>query len=487
MSKPDAERTLTIYRTFVKQTENVVKYLSVARNYEHVTRLEIPTLKHAPTVLTNQLEEYVKDTDFEVMRRQYLAQQLVKKGGKATNGSNKLFEATATSTTKPEPFPEPKQAAKPATKGPAPDLIDFFESIEQNQTQMNTNPFQQPQFTQQNVPPQPTGFNPQAAFGAQQTGMLGQQAGFAPQATGMPNQQMPFGVQATGMPNQQMPFGLQTTGMPAQQQNFSPVQTQPTGNPFAQAQNPPNIQNLQPNFTGAGFGGYTPQPQNQNRFTPGLSSIPQNSASSFQPSTQPSFATGSDSSASTNPFRQSMLPPDATGTTVSSFGSAASTAPTTLSPQSTNPFAKPQMPTTYQNTSTPPTTSNSPFSAPPSNQFSNLSLNAQQQPLLPAATGTNPFAPRPQTSGSPTPFSPTSGGGGGAGGGITTHVTGSTNPFRQSHFVNQNTGAGWQSGPQGTIGGMHPEQIQTTGVFPRPGGGGVQQQPQPTGWPPQQQ
>ena len=32
-----------------------------------------------------------------------------------------------------------------------------------------------------------------------------------------------------------------------------------------------------------------------------------------------------------------------------------------------------------------------------------------------------------------------------------THATGSTNPFRQSAFVNQNTGVGWQnSGQQGT-------------------------------------
>jgi hypothetical protein len=472
MSKPDAERTLHIYRTFVKQTANVVKYLSVARNYEHVTRLEIPTLKHAPTVLTNQLEEYVKDPDFEVMRRQYLAQQSVKKGGKTTNGSNKLLDHKATTTTKTEPFPEPKTAAKPATKGPAPDLIDFFESIEQNQTQMSTKPFQQPQSTYQNVPTQPTGFNPQTAFGPQQTGMPGQQATFAPQTTGMPNQQMPFGPQATGIPNQQTPFAIQTAGLAGQQQTFSPVQSQPTGNPFAQTQNPPASQNLQPNFTGAGFGGYTPQPQN--RFTPGLSSIPQHSVSSFQPSSQPSLGSGSDSPASTNPFRQSMLP-SATGTTVSSFNSV-STAPTTLSPQSTNPFAKSSMPT--QNTPTPPH-SNSPFSVP-TNQFSNLTLNAPQSsalPLGPATTGTNPFA-RPQASGSPvsgTPFSPT-------GAGITTQITGSTNPFRQSQFVNQNTGMGWQSGPQGTIGGMHPDQIQTTSVFPRPGGAGAQQS-QPTGWP----
>ena len=420
MSKPDAQRTLNIYRTFVKQTDNVVKYLSVARNYEHVTRLEIPTLKHAPTVLTNQLEDYVKDSDFEVMRQQYMAQQGVKKssGSKPTNGASKLFEEqkAAVARGNSNAFPEPKTEAKPAVKAPAPDMIDFFESIEQNQTTMNTNPFQQQNFGQQNVPPQATGFNQQAGFGApQQMGMPGQQSAFMPQATGMPQQQTPFGVQPSGMPQHQAPFGIQTTGMPGQQQTFSPVQSQPTGNPFAPQQNLQNSntsqQPLQPNFTGAGFGGYTPAQPQQNRFTPGLSSIPQNSASTFQPQPQ-STLSPTDQPASTNPFRQSMLPPTNTG---SPFGGAMQQ--TVSPPQNTNPFAKPQ------NTATPPNNLNpSPFGQPPA-----------AQPLMPAATGTNPFA-RPTNTGSP------------AGGlsvpgqqGVSTHVTGSTNPFRQSQFVNQST------------------------------------------------
>jgi hypothetical protein len=428
MSKPDAQRTLNIYRTFVKQTDNVVKYLSVARNYEHVTRLEIPTLKHAPTVLTNQLEDYVKDTDFEVMRQQYMAQQGIKKSGggsKPTNGTNKLFEEqkAAVSGNKNEPFPEPKTAAIPAVKGPAPDMIDFFESIEQNQTQMNTNPFQQPNFgQQQNVPQQATGYGQQGAFGGQQNvppqatgfnqqGVFGgqQQNAFMQQNTGMPQQQAPFGQQP---PNQQSPFGIQTAGVPAQQQpTFSPIAPQQTGNPFAPQQPAAAQQPLQPNFTGAGFGGYTPAAQQapqQNRFTPGLSSIPQNSASTFQP--QPGgglLSPGSDSQQSTNPFRQSMLP-TATGGP-SPFGPSPPA-------QNTNPFARPQ------NASTPPNNlnSNSPFGQP------------QPQPLVPTATGTNPFA-RPTTSGSPaggTPFSSQ---------GVSTNVTGSTNPFRQSQFVNQST------------------------------------------------
>lgn len=468
MSKTDAERTLRVYRTFVRQTDLAVKYFSVARNYEHVTRLEIPKIRHAPTSLAGQLEEYVKDNDFDVMRRQYIAQQQAKKGGKSTNGSSSKAFDEKPGAKKAEPFPEPKGASAVSTqqKGPAPDLIDFFASIEQNQTQMNTNPFQQPQFTHQQAPVQ-TGFQqPPAGFNQSQLAGFPQQQAFPPQNTGMPAQQQPFTpVNGQGTnpfqqmqqpPQIQQPQLDQQQQMQMQQQQFQQQQMQ---------QQAPQPQQLQPNFTGAGFGGYTPQPQaqpqQQNRFTPGLSSIPQSTVAPFQQQAQQPFAAGStDSSNTTNPFRQSMLP-GATGASISSFGSSA----TPLSQQSTNPFAKPS-----------PSSNNSPFSAP-SSQFSNLSLNTQQQPqpLMPAATGTNPFARLTSSPASSlSPFSAQSAG-------VSTNVTGSTNPFRQSQFVNQQTGQGWQSGPQGTIGGMHPEQLQTTPVFPRPGQP-QQQQPQNTGW-----
>ena len=58
------------------------------------------------------------------------------------------------------------------------------------------------------------------------------------------------------------------------------------------------------------------------------------------------------------------------------------------------------------------------------------------------------------------------------------HATGSTNPFRQSAFVNQATGQGWQANPanQGTLGGMSVQNVETVGVFPRPGQPQGQQQ-----------
>ncbi|RCI12017.1 hypothetical protein L249_0670 [Ophiocordyceps polyrhachis-furcata BCC 54312] len=245
MSKPDAERAMDIYRTFTKQTDAVVQYLSVARLHEHHTRVEVPKLKHAPVNLGRQLEEYLKDADFEIHRRQYIAEQEAKKKG---------TRVATTKTVKAADFPDPPSsfaiARKPqANKGPDPDLIDFFGSIEQNQTPMQTDP-QQQLF---NAAP----FQPQ-----QQTGMPFVSNGFAPQPTGF-----------------------------AANDGFM---QQPA---LAQA-----------NYTGVGFGGLTtPQPQG---FQPGaLGSIPQDSVANFTNQSPAGMQTGM----GTNPFRQSMLMAQQTG------------------------------------------------------------------------------------------------------------------------------------------------------------------------------
>ncbi len=105
MAKSDAERALEIYRTFTRQTDFVVQYLSVARQYEHHTRVEVPKLKHAPVNLGRQLEEYLKDTDFEIHRRQYLAELAVKKSKGGSTAATKLFqtETSAKSATSKVP------------------------------------------------------------------------------------------------------------------------------------------------------------------------------------------------------------------------------------------------------------------------------------------------------------------------------------------------------------------------------------------------
>lgn len=430
MSRPDAERALQIYKTFSRQTDQVVQFLSVARQYELSTRLEIPKLKHAPTSLTNSLEEYLNDPDFEVNRRQYLAQQQAKKsGGKSSTGNTST--APKTSSAFPAGKSDSSFPAMPA-KGPAPDLMDFFESIEHNQQPMAQQPngpvyngFQQAPQQQQQQPYQATGFPAQQnAFPTQQTGYFPQQQP-AQQSTNPFGQPPSFGQQNASQFQQQQ-----------QQQQQPQVQPQP----------------LQPDFTGAGFGGYTPQPPSYS-FQSSLSSIPQESVPSFQ---QPS-QNDSNQQQSLNPFRQSMMPNQQTG----SSGIASP-----LNRQSTNPFAK--------NVGAQPTGqsfgSNSPFTSPPPQPGNQPSFFGQQSPpiqsppmLQPQRTGTNPFAKNPA------PAMPSNSTGQTAATPLRPNPTGSTNPFRQSAFVNQETGQAWQQSNQGTFGGFGVDNVQTTPIFPRPG------------------
>jgi phosphatidylinositol-binding clathrin assembly protein len=239
-----------------------------------------------------------------------------------------------------------------------------------------------------------------------------------------------------------------------------PQQTQIQPQPQLQPQ-------IQTQFTGAGFGGYTPQP-----FSPqnnSLSSIPQNGVSNFptQPTQQmPTIAEPTQlQQASTNPFRQSMLPPAVSGPAEPKMLNNPTSVSSPLGRSPTNPFAKQN--TGFQQQSPSPMGVSSPSFAPmPSIQEPQSGApfapqpQQQQQPLQPAPTGTNPFARNHSPlQGTPSPQS-----------GLTVHATGSTNPFRQSAFVNQQTGQGWQTaGNQGLLGGMSLDQVPTTSVFPRPG------------------
>ncbi|KAB2107621.1 hypothetical protein AG0111_0g3925 [Alternaria gaisen] len=404
LSKPDATRALAVYRTFVKQTEAVVQYLSLARAHEHSTRLEIPKIKHAPTSLAASLEEYLNDKDFEINRRQYIAEKEAKKnGGKLTNGASKPIDskpvAASSNTTSSQP---PAAPAKPSSSAP---LIDLFASLEDNQQTMATQPMMQ-QY------PQQTGF------------------------------QVPQQTANMGFPQQQQPF---------------PMQNGQSTNPFQMQQQPqaPQMQapQIQQQFTGAGFGGYSPQPFGVQNTMP---SIPQGGMPDYSQQQQMPIPTIAEplqpQQTSTNPFRQSMLP---------SAEPKMLTSPTStgsLNRSSTNPFAK-------HNTGFSPQ-SQSPVNSPPysmspiqESPFTSMQQQQPMQPLQPTPTGTNPFARQP----SPQSAAPSQGG-------LTVHATGSTNPFRQSAFVNQQTGQGWQNaGSQGTMGGMSLDQVPTTSVFPRPG------------------
>ncbi|KAF2007176.1 ANTH-domain-containing protein [Amniculicola lignicola CBS 123094] len=453
LSKPDATRALGIYRTFVKQTEAVVQYLSVARLHEHSTRLEIPKIKHAPTSLAASLEEYLNDKDFEINRRQYIAEKEAKKhGGKPANGASKLLEskpASSTTTTTSQP-----STALPKVAPSAP-LIDLFESIADNQQTMAQPQAQQ--FPLQNNYQQPAFQMPQqtAAFGFAQQ----QQQAFSPQT-----------AQGTNPFNHTQQQQQQQMQMQQQQLQQQQLQQQQLQQQQQQQMQQPQQQQIPTQFTGAGFGGYTPQP-----FSPqnsSLSSIPQNGAPNFSSQPQQQIPTIAEplqpQQTSTNPFRASMLPPALPGPAEPKLISNPSGGTTSsLGRSPTNPFAKHH--TSFgQQTQSPAGLSSSPFaplssiSEPSTSPFASQQM-AQPQPLIAAPTGTNPFARNvspPQATPSPQ-------------GGLTVHATGSTNPFRQSAFVNQQTGQGWQNTGQGTIAGLDLGQVPTTSVFPRPG-----QQPQ---------
>ena len=447
MSKHDAERAMDIYRLFTKQTDYVVQYLSVARQWEHHTRVEVPKLKHAPVNLGRQLEEYLKDSDFEIHRRQYLAELDAKKKGGAgkstteSSAASKAFPSTNGSSS--------ASASKPAPplKGPEPDLIDFFESIEQNQTpmaiQVNS---QQAQVQSQLQPGQQVGQmntgNPWPSNGPfpQAGPQFAQGNGFAPQQTGF---------QGNGpFPQQQQ----QNLGAYSQQQQQVPNQ-------------------MQPNFTGAGFGGFTPQ----QGFSNALPAIPQNSAAPYQTgSLSPPMQTGLQPQ-TTNPFRASMMMANPTGAnnTLQPPTSPQSQQSTGLSRSSTNPFARssPQAAQPFPNPQASLASSPYPQQPPPQtatstgpSPFPSQQYSPQPATLQPAQTGTNPFAKnftgsqnqqqqqqqqRPQTSA-----------------GLMAQPTGSTNPFRQGAFVNHQTGMGWQHNQQAMGGGL--DQLETMPVFPRP-------------------
>jgi hypothetical protein len=445
MSRTDAERAIKIYKTFCKQTDQVVQFLGVARQFEHATRLEIPKIKHAPTSLAASLQEYLDDKEFDVNRRQYLAEQDAKKSGKPFS---KPAAQPKTQPAASKPAQSTPAIAAPPTqaKGPAPDLIDFFDSIEQKQQPMAPS-------VQQYQQPQPSGYvtTQQSSFGAPQ---LGFPTGFQQPMQGL-QQQPTSGFMGGDMSTN--PFGqpqAPTNGFMGNDQS-----TNPFGQPQPVQAQPPQLQPVQTNHTGAGFGGYGPQPTQQAFVTGGA--FPQDIQQAFGGSSiQPPQQQQQQQPQQTNPFRQSAMP---TGPTMDAFGGQSSVNNTGgLQRQNTNPFAKhtqapPQL-SSFQQQSIPEDGIPQQFSQP-TPAFPQQQQQTGLQPLRAQVTGTNPFA-RAQPAAQQTPAA------------LQPQATG-TNPFRQSMFVNQQTGQGWQNAPQATMGGL--EQMDTISVFPRPG---QQQQPQ---------
>nr|POF15461.1 enth domain-containing protein c19f8.03c [Quercus suber] len=403
MSRPDAERAIKIYKNFCKQTDAVVGYLSIARQYEHATKLSIPKIRHAPTGLAKSLQEYLDDVDFDTNRRQYLAEQEAHKSGRPMPNSQVAAGPSAAQEKAALAAAEVSAASSDRpTKGPAPDLMDFFDSIEQNQQPMA-----------QSVPPP---YLQQAqTFGMQQQQPLGyppqqpQQTAFSPQQTGfVPQQQQTFAPQSIGSNGFQSAVNANNPfGQPHQQIQQPPQQVQP--------------QPLQTQFTGAGFGGYGPQPpQQQQSFATGA-------ASAFSAFGQQEQVPQLPQHQSTNPFaRSTQLPGNAFAQEQHyqqqhqqspALQTSGSPLPPTLQAQPTgmNPFAKTPTPTAQpqqlNSLQVQPTGSTNPFRQ---SQFVNQQTGQGWQSAPQATMGgfesldTVPVFPRPGGG--------LSGGGGGGGG-----------------------------------------------------------------------
>ncbi|KAF3938876.1 hypothetical protein ABW19_dt0208870 [Dactylella cylindrospora] len=466
MSRYDAERALEIYKVFTRQTEDTVEFLQNARRLETATRLQIPNVKHAPTSLTKSLEEYLLDPDFDINRRQYLAAQEAKRTGKKVtaepSASVSKQPAAATPAANPASSASAPIIAQQAAAPKQENLIDFFASIENEQTPMfgqTPTSAAQPQFSQPATIVVPQIQPPQIITAGPFTGIQ-QQPGFIIQQPQNPQQPLA------------QPFLVQ---------NAAPFQMQ---------------QPLQTDFTGAGFGGYTPAPQST------ISSIPQPIIQtapaipqSFTPPIQTPQSTSSllpAATGSTNPFRQSMMP---TGSTISSPITSLGTGSTTAS-RGTNPFARnstvpatlPQSTTSFASTATE-------FSQAPqaplqfAPQQPQVQPQVQQQPTLlrSATTGsTNPFArPKPADTGlqalseiseapsaSFLPPQPNNMNATVAPSGLNIPQTTGTNPFRQSRIAAD-------TAPQMPMGGL--EHLETIPVFPRSDQQNPQQQQQ-QGW-----
>lgn len=435
MSKYDAKRALGIYKTFARQANQVVEYLGIAKTYANSTRLEIPKLKHAPTGLASSLEEYLNDPDFEINRRQYLAQQEANKGKKNTTNvkgesstsaskstASKKLETSQSSQSPPGPPPPAKTEARIV---PTADLIDLFDSIEQNQQPTATQPQQQNQnfqFGSQFFPSPPNQQPQQLGFPSPPQGYPIQNGQPQPQSiNALPSQPQGFPAQ-NGQPQQQSsnPFPSSPQGFPTLN-GQSQQSTNPFGNMDSNPFGPPQQQQpLQQNYTGSGFGGYTQKPFNQQpgmsagtqqqntallNFTPSTFAQPPQQQQQQQPQQQFPFSTGPQPQ-STNPFRQSVMPQNTGPTSPSSFPipPLPTSQPTYQSTnQSTNPFAR--------NVTSQPTGNSSIGQAPNSNNL-NSAFNQPQTSSLPfsvqAPTTTSSFPQPPATSINPIfPTAPT--------------------------------------------------------------------------------
>ncbi|KAH8110980.1 ANTH-domain-containing protein [Phellopilus nigrolimitatus] len=360
MSHVDAQAALSIYRSFCKQTEKVVEYLGIARKLQNLLNVPIPDLKHAPVSLVAALEEYLNDPNFEQNRIEYkttkaLADKNAKEGiKKPTKSIDRESSSSNTRATSPKPGPSSSVATHPAKESNQA-LVDFFSSIEEEQTVMfatqSNNQLQQ----QQQAPHNPFVQRQSMAM----TGAFPQQQPFGqfqvPQSTGFIQPQQTAFPGAPFQQPQPNTFGQQQH--PSFSSFLQPQVAQPTGflQPQSTGANPFRQSMLMPQTTGMpafGIGG-SPGANSGTFQAPGPSfSIPppSNQAQGFQGSSfapVPISNTASSPPSATNGTINQSLPQRPASTPLTSIGDSFGQAMKPVVSHQTgsrNPFGVPQEP-----------------------------------------------------------------------------------------------------------------------------------------------
>ncbi|GMM32011.1 Yap1801 protein [Martiniozyma asiatica (nom. inval.)] len=175
LSKPDAQRAFDIYVNFTNLTKQVVAFLRVAKHLEKITKAKVPVIRHAQTSLTDSLKAYLDDPDFDITRRQYLAErEFVNVRNKSASPSKKQLQPPQQQQFKnvsPEK-PLPKEPSQPVDN--LLNLQDQFQQQHAAQVQVQVQGQGQGQLSQPQLsipavpivqmdtglPFQQTGFNP---------------------------------------------------------------------------------------------------------------------------------------------------------------------------------------------------------------------------------------------------------------------------------------------------------------------------------------
>ncbi|KAF9952385.1 hypothetical protein BGZ70_000616 [Mortierella alpina] len=302
MTKDQARLGLQIYKVFAEQTTKSMEYFSIAKRMESVIHITIPQLKHAPLSLVRTLEDYLSSPDFE--DGQLAASKSKDLSSSKSTTKPPTAKATApakstnngTSKVDDDPWTPKKTTEEAKRLSTKKDMIDFFSSIDNEETTIQQNPnnfqaqmlsggdeFQQFQLQLQ----QQQMMQMQQMQQMQQQNMMLQN-----QFTGMPGsppfQQDMLAAQATGMNTNPFALGNQQGGMYQNGGNSNGMMNLMGSN----GMNNGSINGVAPQSTGNPFRlgpsgmGSVSAPSNLNTM-PSIASQPTGSTNPFAPSTNP--------------------------------------------------------------------------------------------------------------------------------------------------------------------------------------------------------